>query len=145
MSHSNVLPADQQNQTNPRKIGKPMRIALWIVQSLLAFIFMAAGCMKLFAFDKIAAQMPALADQHGLVTFIGACEVAGALGLILPGLTKIMPILMTWAAAGLATIMVLATGFHLMRGEYSHVPITVTIFALAAFVVYGRGFRAKST
>jgi hypothetical protein len=122
-----------------------MKLALWIVQSLLAVFFLGAGCMKLFAFDKIAAQIPALADQHGLVIFIGTCEVAGALGLILPGLTKIMPFLMTWAAAGLATIMVLATGFHLMRGEYSHVFITLTIFALAAFVVYGRGFRTKST
>jgi putative oxidoreductase len=145
MGHSNVLPADQQNQANPQKIGKPMKLVLWIVQSLLAVLFMGAGCMKLFAFEKITAQMPALADQHGLVIFIGTCEVAGALGLILPGLTKIMPFLMTWAAAGLATIMVLATGFHLMRGEYSHVPITLTIFALAAFVVYGRGFRIKAT
>jgi hypothetical protein len=144
MSRLNVSPADRQNQINPQKVGKRMKLALWIVQSLLAIFFMGAGCMKLFAFEKLIAQVPALADQHGLVIFIGTCEVAGALGLILPGLTKIMPFLMTWAAAGLATIMVLATGFHLMRGEYSHLPITLTIFALAAFVVYGRGFRIKS-
>jgi hypothetical protein len=111
MSHLNVLPANQQNKTNPQQISKRVKLALWIIQTLLAVFFMGAGCMKLFAFDKIIVQMPALADQHGLVTFVGTCEVAGALGLILRGLTKIMPFLMTWAAAGLATIMVLATGF----------------------------------
>jgi DoxX-like family len=145
MSRLNVSPAGQQNQLHTQQIGKRMKLALWIVQSLLAVFFMGAGCMKLFAFEKVIAQVPALADQHGLVIFIGTCEVAGALGLILPGVTKIMPFLMTWAAAGLATIMVLATGFHFMRGEYSHLPITLGIFALAAFVVYGPGFRIKAT
>jgi hypothetical protein len=52
-----------------------------------------------------------------------------------------MPVLSTWAAVGLATIMVLATGFHLTHGEYFHVLITLTLFALAGFVVYGRGFK----
>ncbi len=70
--------------------------------------------------------------------------MAGAIGLILPRLTGILPVLSTWAAVGLATIMVLATGFHLMHGEYSHVVITVIIFALAVFVVYGRGFQTVS-
>jgi len=120
-----------------------MKIALWIVQVLLALVFAASGSMKLFAFDQFAASAPALADQHGLVTFIGIAELAGAVGLILPRLTGILPVLTTWAALGLATIMVLATGFHLMHAEYSHILITVPIFALAAFVVYGRGFRSQ--
>src|ERR1700733_9925996 len=106
-----------------------MKIALWIVQILLAFVFVASGSIKLFAFDQFAASAPALADQRGLVTFIGIAELAGALGLILPALTKILPILTTWAAVGLATIMVLATAFHLSRGEFSHGTVTVIIFA----------------
>jgi len=118
-----------------------MKIALWIVSALLAFVFLASACMKLFNFDQYAQMAPALADSRGLVTFIGISELAGAIGLIIPRLTGILPVLSTWAAVGLATIMVLATGFHLMHGEYSHVPITVIIFALAAFVVYGRGFK----
>jgi uncharacterized membrane protein YphA (DoxX/SURF4 family) len=122
-----------------------MKIALWIVQILLALVFLSAGGMKVFAFDQFAAAAPTLADQHGLVTFIGIVELAGAFGLILPRLTGIVPVLTTWAAAGLATIMVLATGFHLMHGEYSHVPITMTIFALAAFVVYGHCLRDNKT
>src|ERR1700679_1296163 len=118
-----------------------MKIASWIAQVLLALVFIAAGSMKLFAFDQFAASAPALADHRGLLTFIGIAELAGAIGLILPALTKILPILTTWAAVGLATIMVLATGFHLIHAEYSHVLVTVPIFALAAFVVYGRGFQ----
>ena len=99
--------------------------------------------MKLFAFDQFAASAPALADQRGLVTFIGIAELAGAIGLILPALTKILPVLTTWAAVGLATIMVLATGFHLSRGEFSHAIVTVVLLALAAFVIYVRGFGTQ--
>jgi uncharacterized membrane protein YphA (DoxX/SURF4 family) len=122
-----------------------MKIALWIVQILLALVFIASGSMKLFAFDQFAASAPALANQRGLVTFIGIAELAGALGLILPRLTGILPVLTTWAAAGLATIMVLATGFHLMRSEISHAVVTIILLSLATFVVYGRGFRSQVT
>ena len=121
-----------------------MKITLWIVQVLLALVFVASGSIKLFAFDQFAATAPALADSRGLVTFIGIAEFAGAIGLILPRLTGILPILTTWAAVGLATIMVLATGFHLARGEFSHAIVTVILLVLAAFVVYGRGFRTSA-
>jgi putative oxidoreductase len=121
-----------------------MAIALWIVSVLLALVFIASASMKLFAFDQYAQMAPELADSRGLVTFIGIAELAGALGLILPRITGILPSLSSWAALGLATIMVLATGFHLIHQEYSHVPITVFLFALAAFVVYGLGFRTAT-
>ena len=98
--------------------------------------------MKLFAFDQVAASAPVFADQRALVTFIGIAELAGAIGLILPALTGIFPVLTTWAAVGLATIMVLATGFHLFRGEVSHAVVTVILLALAAFVIFARGFKA---
>jgi uncharacterized membrane protein YphA (DoxX/SURF4 family) len=120
-----------------------MKIALWIVQILLALVFIASGSMKLFAFDQFAASAPALADQRGLVTFIGICELAGAIGLILPRLTGIFPVLTTWAALGLGTIMLLATGFHLSRGEVSHAIVTIILLTLSALVVYGRGFGAR--
>jgi uncharacterized membrane protein YphA (DoxX/SURF4 family) len=122
-----------------------MKIALWIVQVLLALVFIMSGSMKLFAFDQYAAMAPELAGQRGLVTFIGLAELAGAAGLILPRLTGIVPVLTTWAASGLATIMVLATGFHLLRGEVSHAVVTVILLALASFVIYGRGFRTLAT
>jgi uncharacterized membrane protein len=121
-----------------------MKIALWIVSALLAVIFIGSGCMKLLSFEQYAQMAPELAHQRGLVTFIGICELAGAVGLILPRLAGVAPVLSAWAAAGLATIMVLATGFHLLHGEYSHVVVTGIIFALAAFVAYGLGFRTRA-
>ena len=87
-----------------------MKIASWIVQVLLALVFIASGSTKLFPFDQFVASAPALADQRGLVTFIGIAELAAAIGLIRPALTGIFPVLTTWAVVGLATIMVLATG-----------------------------------
>jgi uncharacterized membrane protein YphA (DoxX/SURF4 family) len=120
-----------------------MKIALWIVSVLLVLVFIGSGLMKVFAFDQFAQKAPSLADSRGLVTFIGVMEIAGGIGLIVPRLTGIMPVLTTWAAAGLATIMVLATGFHLLHGEYSHIPVTVILFAMAVFVIYGRGFQSR--
>jgi putative oxidoreductase len=77
-----------------------------------------------------------------LVTFIGIAELGGGIGLIVPALTRIFPVLTTWAAVGLAAIMFLATGFHLFRGEISHAVVTVILLALAAFVIFARGFKA---
>jgi putative oxidoreductase len=119
-----------------------MKIASWIAQALLALVFIASGSMKLFAFDQLAASAPALADQRALVTFIGIAELGGGIGLIVPALTRIFPVLTTWAAVGLAAIMFLATGFHLFRGEISHAVVTVILLALAAFVIFARGFKA---
>ena len=73
--------------------------------------------------------------------FIASCEIAGAVGLIAPLLTGIMPILTAWAAAGLATIAFLAGLFHLQRNEFGEIPAAVVLFLLAMFVVWGRGFR----
>ncbi len=117
-----------------------MKITLWIVQVLLAFVFVASGYMKLFAFAHYAAMAPEMADHRALVSFIGICEVAGAVGLILPTLTGIMPVLTNWAAVGLGTIMMLATAFHVSRGELSHALITVILLVLAMFVACGRSF-----
>ncbi|WP_038161250.1 DoxX family protein [Verrucomicrobium sp. BvORR106] len=124
-----------------------MKIALWIVQILLALAFGASGFMKVFAFDQFVASAPDLANQQGLFAFIGIAELVGAVGLILPALTGVLPVLTTWAAVGLGTIMVLGTGLHIMKGEWSHVPVTVILLALNVFVVWGRGFgsQRKST
>jgi uncharacterized membrane protein YphA (DoxX/SURF4 family) len=130
--------------SNP-EIEIPMKIALWIAQILLALVFIASGFLKLFAFDQFAASAPALADQRTLATFIGIAELAGAIGLIVPAITRVRTILTTWAAVGLATIMVLATGFHLSRGEVSHAVVTTILLALAAFVVFGHGFKTQTS
>ena len=116
-----------------------MNLAIWIVQGLLAFAFIGAGAMKLFAYEKYKTQSEKNGPtgvSRGLVTFIGIAEIAGALGIVLPMATNTAPWLSPWAAAGLATIMLLAIVFHLRRRE-SPAP-AVVLFLLAAFVVFGR-------
>ena len=123
-----------------------MNVALWIVQVLLALLFGFAGATKTFTpIDQLAQQMPWVADQPGLIRFIGISELLGAIGLILPAASRIKPGLTPLAAAGLAVIMVLAMGFHGMRGEWSSIGTNVVIFALAVFVVWGRTKRAPIT
>ena len=116
-----------------------MNLAIWIVQGLLAFAFIAAGGMKLFAYEKYKNQSEKNGPTgvtRGLTTFIGIAEIAGALGIVLPMAANTAPWLSPWAAVGLATIMLLAIVFHLRRRE-SPAP-AVVLFLLAAFVVFGR-------
>ena len=116
-----------------------MNLTLWLVQALLAVLFIATGFGKAFSSSEQMADAMQLSTS--LVRFIGICELLGAIGLILPAATRIQPRLTVWAAIGLATVMVLATGFHLMRREYYNVVGTVVILSIAAFVAYGRGLR----
>ena len=117
-----------------------MNVALWVVQGLLAFAFIAAGAMKLFAYEKYKAMSQQKSGptgpSRGLITFIGIAEIAGSLGIVLPMATNIAPWLSLWAALGLATIMLLATVFHIRRHE-SPAP-AVILLVLAVFVVFGR-------
>lgn len=119
---------------------KPLRIALWVVQVLLGLAFLMAGVMKSTQpIDELAKQLvwPG-AVPAAMVRFIGISELLGGLGLILPAATRIKPVLTPLAGAGLAVVMVLAAGFHVMRGEYQALPINLVMGALAAFVAWGR-------
>lgn len=113
-----------------------MNYALWIVQGLLAAIFLFAGGMKLvLPLDKLTGP---IAVPGLFLRFIGVCEVLGGLGLILPGLLGIRPGLTPLAAAGLVIIMVGATTLTLASGEVVAALISLVVGLLAAFVVYGR-------
>src|SRR5262249_51778522 len=90
----------------------------------------------------LALKMPWVADLPTLVRFIGAAEVAGAIGLILPAATRIRPSLTPLAAVGLTTVVVFAAAFHLSRGEAQAVPVNVVLGGLAAFVAWGRFKKA---
>lgn len=121
-----------------------MNIVLWIVQVLLAAAFAMAGFTKISQpIEAMVGMMPWAANVPLLlVRFIGVAEVLGALGLILPGLTKIQPRLTAYAAAGLALVMLLAIIFHLTRGEFGNIVPNVVLLALAAFVAYRRWPRS---
>ena len=114
-----------------------MTYVLWIVQALLALLFLFAGGMKLVTpLDVLYAQMP-LPLPGIFIRFIGVCEVAGALGLILPGITRIRPELTSLAARGLVLIMVGAAMFSPPE-DLTLATLPLVIGLLAGFVAYGR-------
>lgn len=117
-----------------------MKIALWTVQIMLAGAFLMAGSMKAMTpYHELAAQMPWVsAVPTWLPALIGVAEVLGGVGLILPAATRVKPWLTPLAAAGLATVMVLAGGLHAIRGEFGMLPINFILMALSLFVVWGR-------
>ena len=114
-----------------------MNIVLWILQVVLALAFFAHGLLFLFPPADIAALLNASLPRW-FQLFLGIAEVLAAVGLILPGLTRIMPGLITWAAVGIVIVMVSATIYHLMRGEFSSAAITFLLLVMAAFVAYMR-------
>ena len=115
-----------------------MTYALWIVQALLALVFLFAGGMKLvLPIEALTKEMPL---PGPFVRFIGVVEVLGAIGLILPGLLHIRPALTPLAAAGLVIIMIGATVMTLGSGGVAMALIPLMVGLLAAFVAYGRRF-----
>lgn len=120
--------------------SKVLHVSLWGTQLVLAALFGMAGFMKTTApIAVLTAKMvwPG-AVPEGLVRFIGVAELAGAVGLVLPALTRIKPLLTPIAAVGLVLVMALAVPFHLSRGEAHALAVNVPLGALAAFVAWGR-------
>jgi len=117
-----------------------MNTALWIAQGLLAAMYLMAGIIKTFQVARAKEQMTwAKERSDGFVRFVGISEILGALGLILPLLTGILPWLTVFAAVGLTIIQLLAIfQEHLPKKEYNVIPVNIVLLALAVFVVIGR-------
>jgi uncharacterized membrane protein YphA (DoxX/SURF4 family) len=115
-----------------------MTSALWIVQGLLALIFLFAGSMKLVLPIEVMTQQMPLPLPGLFLRFIGTAEVLGAMGLILPGLLRIRPGLSPLAACGLVVIMIGATVVTLAGGEGAAALIPLVVGLLSALVAYGR-------
>jgi uncharacterized membrane protein len=117
---------------------------LWIVQGLLAAMFLLAGVPKLV---MSAAQMTAPGPIQLPVAFIrviGVCEILGAIGMILPGITRIRLGLTPLGAGGLVIIMIGATVINIVNGPAAVAVVTALLGLMAASVVWGRG-RSAST
>ncbi len=114
------------------------------MQALLGVVFATGGLMKATQpIPELAAMMVWPGElPPALVRFIGLAELAGALGLVLPALTRIKPRLTPLAATGLALITVLAAVFHLWRGEPQVLPVNLVFGGLAALIAWGRWKRA---
>jgi len=118
-----------------------LNTALWIVQSILAFAFVAAGGIKSSQpKEALEAKMAWTQDfSQGVVRLIGLAEILGAAGLVLPMMLDIYPWLTHFAAAGLALLMLGAAGTHVKRKEWGLMFIPLTLGAMAAFVALNRG------
>jgi len=114
-----------------------MNILLWVLQVLLAVVFIAHGLLLLMPPPDIAAQM-VMSLPRWFWVFLGVAELAAAIGLTLPGLTRVMPWLVSWAAAGIMIVMISATGYHIVRGEISSAAVTFVLLIMATFVAYMR-------
>ncbi len=114
-----------------------MRVALWILQALLAAVFAAHGWMLVSPPPEL---LPIMNEQLGVGfrLFLGVAEIAGAVGLLLPAMLRRMPWLTPVAAGCLAFVVASATVLHLYRSETSAALTTAVLFLLAAFVAYGR-------
>lgn len=130
--------------TRVRKARVTLNGVLWTLQLLWGFFFAGSGFGKVLLADTaLYAAAPRAVAWYAavpqpLIICIGVCEVLGGIGLILPAITRVRPGLVPLAAAGLALTMLLAAGFHLVRGEYALVPATVVLGGVAAFVAVGR-------
>jgi uncharacterized membrane protein YphA (DoxX/SURF4 family) len=117
-----------------------MNVVLWVMQILLALVFGAFGTAKLtLPWEKLSERVGYVNDfPRSVIRLIGLLEVLGAVGVILPVLTGILPWLTPLAAGGLALVMVGAMLTHLRRHEYPTIGVNVVLLLLAIVVVYGR-------
>ena len=117
-----------------------MKIALWIVQVLLAGLFLLSGGMKAaMPAAGLAENMLWVADSPWwLPKLIGISEVLGAIGLILPAALRVLPVLTPVAASALGVVMLLAMGMHAMYAEYGAIGMNAVILLMCAFVAWGR-------
>lgn len=114
-----------------------MNIALWILQMLLAALFLWHGWLFVAPPAEMAEMMNSTLAS-GFRIFIGVAELFAAVGLVLPGVTRMLPWLTPLAAAGLMIVTGSAAIFHLFRGEIGSAVTTLVLFVLVTFVAYMR-------
>src|SRR5438105_230773 len=132
-----LQPDSESDRRRPVQNSRKLSVGLWIVQGLLALFFaLASGAPKLLLPPETL-PMP-IPLPGAFIRFIGVGEVLGALGLILPGLTHILPVLTPLAAVGLVVVTVSATVYQLMAGQVGNAIFAFVMSLLCAFVAYGR-------
>lgn len=114
-----------------------LNVTLWVLQVVLALVYLAHGVLLLAPPPDLIGQINATIGPV-LRYVLGVAEVLAAIGLIAPGVTRVLPWLVAAAAAGLIPIMVGATVLHVVRGEYGSAATTFVLLVLVAFVAYAR-------
>ena len=120
--------------------GLPLKISLWLAQSIVFAVFCAAGFSKLTMPIPQLSAMMAWTGQlpETFVRSIGIIDLAGGLGIMLPFVTRIQPRLGVLAALGCTILQILASAFHASRGEFAVLPLNLVLLLCSAFVFWGR-------
>lgn len=131
--------------TNTATPSKSRNILLWILQALLAATLLWAAFMKLSKSpQELAAMWPWAGEvSPTLVKLTGITDLLGGLGLVLPALLRVKPVLTPIAALGIVALMICASVFHIMRGEASQIGFNVVVAAIAGFIAWGRFGRRQ--
>ena len=116
-----------------------MNIAMWVLQGLTAFAFGAHGALMISGPQRMAERVPWVrALPAPFVRLLGLLEVLGAIGVVVPAATGVLPSLTVAAAGGLVAMMLLAMLFHVVRREWPNIGLNFVLGALAFAVAYGR-------
>ncbi len=140
----NRLARGTMSNARAESANRPIGIALWIVQALLALTFVGTGIWKMATpIAQLAAMIPWAGQvSPGLLYVTAAFDLLGGLGVLLPSVTRIKPGLTVLAALGCAALQASAIAFHLSRGEAANTPFNFLLVALSLFVAWGRRRRA---
>lgn len=124
--------------------SKGLNISLWIAQVLLGGMFLMAGITKSTTpVEQLYVSYPWTKEvSEGMVRFIGISELLAAIGLLLPSILRIKPVLTPIAALGLVLIMLLAMGYHIKHAEYAVIGFNLVLGAIAVFIAWGRFKKA---
>jgi uncharacterized membrane protein YphA (DoxX/SURF4 family) len=116
-----------------------MNSLVWVFSVVLALVFLIVGLVRVFKYELAKERFPWVNDvPRALVTVIGIAEIMGALGLVLPAATGILPWLTPVAAAGLAILMLMAGTFHGQRREYQEASVNALLLIMTALIAYAR-------
>jgi hypothetical protein len=130
----------KNRMTTTPETSKVLNSCLWIAQTLLSLTLIWAAAMKLFKSpEALAAMWPWTGDHPQLTKITGIFDLLAGIGLVLPGLLRIQPKLVVYAAFGTIALMIAAVIFHFSRGEGAQTGFNFFVIAMAAFIAWGRG------
>jgi hypothetical protein len=116
-----------------------VNIALWVLQALTALAFGGHGFLMISGPGRMAERVPWVGSLPSLVVrLLGLLEILGAIGVVVPAATGVLPSLTVAAAGGLVAMMLLAMLFHVTRREWPNIGLNFVLGALAFAVAYGR-------
>lgn len=116
-----------------------MNTTLLVIQGILALIFASSGLIVLLFKEQLKSKLSWLTEYSSrMVLFICLSKVIGAIGIVLPIYFNVLLIITPLAAIGLASIMVLALRYHIIKKEIKDIPATIILLILALFIVYNR-------